>query len=323
MNFKSVILVTGKWRRYFSFKNFIDLFKMGFGFLQALWRVWIVMPDVIFSKGGYGSIAAVMAGWIYRIPIVIHDSDSVPGFANRLMAKLATLVAVSFEEAANYLPREKTYFTGEAIRESFFTPADLSKDRAFLGLTGGKPVVLVLGGSQGAKKINDIILDILPDLLGMAEVIHQTGDKNYDGVFRESKAALQGLPAELLSLYHPVNFLMEPEFVAAMHSADLVISRPGAGSIFEIAASGKASILIPITNSSGNHQRRNAYNFAASGRAEVIEETNLTPKLLLSMIGFILDNPERKNDMETKSKKFATPDAANLIAQTIINLISR
>ncbi|MBI5079570.1 UDP-N-acetylglucosamine--N-acetylmuramyl-(pentapeptide) pyrophosphoryl-undecaprenol N-acetylglucosamine transferase [Candidatus Wolfebacteria bacterium] len=323
MNFHYSVLVTGKWRRYFSFKNFIDLFKIGIGIVQALWKVWLIMPDVIFSKGGYGSVAAVFAGWLYRIPIIFHDSDSVPGLANRLMAPFATLIAVSFGEAANYFPENKTYFTGEAVRDAFFAPPDLEKARALLHLTTKKPVILALGGSQGAQKINDIILDILPNLLKVAEVIHQTGDENYNAVFKESRVVLEGLSDEELISYHPVNFLLEPEYVAAIQTADLVISRTGAGSIFEISAAGKASILIPIANSPGDHNRRNAYLFADDGRAEVIEEANLTPNLMLSVIRSILNNPEKRKTMEEKAKQFATPDAAKLIAQALINLIPR
>lgn len=323
MNFHYTILMTGKWRRYFSFENFTDLFKIGIGIIQALWKVWLIMPDVIFSKGGYGSIATVIAGWLYRIPIIIHESDSIPGLTNRLLAPFATLMAVSFSEAADYLPKDKTYFTGEAVRDSFFKPPEPEKERALLHLTTKKPIILILGGSQGAQKINDIILDILPNLLQVAEVIHQTGDNNYDSVFKESRVVLEGLDGEQLVSYHLVNFLVEPEYVAAMHVSDVVISRTGAGSIFEIAASGKASILIPIADSPSDHNRRNAYIFADNGRAEVIEEANLTPNLLLSVIRSILNNPEKKKSMEEKAKKFATPDAARLIAQALLNLIPR
>ncbi len=323
MNFHYSILITGKWRRYFSFKNFTDLFKIAAGIIQALWKVWAIMPDVIFSKGGHGSIAAVLAGWLYRIPIIIHESDSIPGLANRLLAPCATLLAVSFNEAANYFPKNKTYFSGEAIRDAFFDAPKPEKERAILHLTAKKPVILILGGSQGAQKINDIILDILPNLVEAAEVIHQTGDNNYNSVLNESRVALEGLTGEQLISYHPVNFLVEPEFVAAMHSADIVISRSGAGTIFEIAASGKAAILIPIANSPGGHNRRNAYIFADNGRAEVVEEANLTPNLLISVVRSILGNPEKKKAMEEKAKKFATPDAARLIAQALLNLIPR
>lgn len=322
MNFHYSVLITGKWRRYWSMKNFIDIFKILAGFLEALWKLFVIMPDAIFSKGGYGSVATVLAGWLYRIPIILHESDSVPGLANRLLAPFSTFIAVSFNEAAKHFPQDKTYFTGEAVRDAFFKEPE-EKERALLHLTGGKPTILVLGGSQGAQKINDIILDILPSLLGMSEVIHQTGDENYNNVFNESRVILEGMTGEEVAMYHPVNFMVEPEYIAAIHSADLVISRSGAGSIFEIAASGKASILIPITNSPNDHSKRNAYIFSGGGRAEVIEESNLTPNLILSVISAILNNPEKKKEMERRAKEFSTPDAAKLIAQALINLIPR
>ena len=151
-----------------------------------------------------------------------------------------------------------------------------------------------------ASKYIDIILDILPEFLSNTELIHQTGDALYEEVVHEAKIVLEGQSGNLLISYHPVNFLVEPEYVAAMQVADLIISRTGAGSIFEIAAVGRASILIPIADSPGGHNRRNAYIFAEDGRAEVIEEANLTPNLLLSVIRSILNNPEKRKTMEEK-----------------------
>lgn len=323
MNFHYSILVTGKLRRYFSFQNFIDFFRIIFGFIQTLWKLWQIMPDVIFSKGGYGSISVVLVGWIYRIPVIVHESDSVPGLTNTLLSHFATLVAIAFKDAVKYFPAKKTYYTGESIRDAFFESPNPEIERAMLRLATKKPVIFVIGGSQGAERINDIILDILPGLLDIAETIHQTGDANYNSVFREAKAVLNGLSGESVASYHPINFLVEPEYVAACHTADLIISRAGAGSIFEIAATGKASILIPITDSARDHQRRNAYIFADEGRAEVIEEANLTPQLLLSVIRSILNNPSKRKIMEEKSRQFATPDASRLIAQALLNLIPR
>lgn len=321
MNFYYKILVAGKFRRYFSLMNFVDLFKIVIGLIQALWYVWVIMPDAIFSKGGYGSVGVIIVGWLYRIPILIHESDSVPGLTSRVLSYFATIVAVSFNEAAVYLPKEKTYFTSEAIRDVFFELPKPDLERSRLHLVTQKPLVLILGGSQGAQKINDIILDILPKLLTVAEVIHQTGDRNFEAVLKESKVALESASNDLLNSYHPVNFLVESEYVAAMHSADLVISRAGAGSIFEIAASKKASILIPITISANDHQRKNAYIFGGNGRAEVIEEVNLTPHLIMSVINSILNNLEKKRSMEEKAGKFITvTDAARLIAQALLNL---
>jgi len=323
MNFHYKILITGKLRRYFSFRNFIDFFKAVFGIIHALWEMWKIMPDAIFSKGGYGSIGVVIAGWLYRIPIIIHDSDSIPGLTNKILSRFATFVAVAWSEAAPYFPAGKTYYTGESIRDVFFQTPRLGEERAALHLTSQKPVTLILGGSQGAQKINDIILDILPEFLSNTELIHQTGDALYEEVVHEAKIVLEGQSGNLLISYHPVSFLIEPEYAAAFHSADLIISRAGAGTIFEIAASGKASILIPLTGSANEHQKSNASIFAAGGRAEVVEESNLTPRLLLSVIGSILNNPGKKKSIEEKARQFATPDAAKLIAQALLNLIPR
>lgn len=323
MNFHYTVLITGKWRRYASFKNFIDIFKTIAGIIQSLIKVWIIMPDVAFSKGGYGSVATVFACWLYRVPVILHESDSAPGLANRVLSRFAAFIAVSWSETAKYFPSDKTYFTGEAVRDAFFEPPKPEMERALLHLTTKKPVILVLGGSQGAQKINDVILDILPRLLEIFEVIHQTGDSNYNSVFSESRIILEGMAGDKFVSYHPVNFMIEPEYIAAMHSADIIISRSGAGSIFEIAASGRASVLIPISNSPNDHARRNAYIFAAGGRAEVVEEENLTPNLLLSVISSMINDNEKKIKMERLAKEFATPEAAKLIAQALINLIPK
>lgn len=323
INFHYSVLITGKWRRYASFKNFTDIFKIVAGIVQALIKVWIIMPDAAFSKGGYGSVATVFACWLYRIPVILHESDSAPGFANRLLSHFATFIAISWSEAAHYFPKDKTYFTGEAVRDAFFETPKPDKERSLMHLTTQKPVILILGGSQGAKKINDIVLDVLPKLLEIAEIIHQTGDNNYNSVFSESRVVLEGIVGDSFISYHPVSFMIEPEYIAAIHSADIVISRSGAGSIFEIAAAGRASILIPITDSPNDHARRNAYLFADKGRAEVVEEENLTPNLLLSVVNSILNGSDKKKKMEELAKDFATPEAAKLIAQALLNLVSK
>ncbi len=295
---------------------------MIFGLLQALWQVWVVMPDVIFSKGGYGSVGTVFAGWLYRIPIIIHESDSIPGAANRSLARFASLIAVSFSEAAQYFPKDKTYFTGEATRDGFFKTAS-PEDRAAVNLTGSKPLVVVAGGSQGAEKINDIVLGVLPELLNRAEVVHQGGENNYADLKRQTELILKNSPEEIRRGYHLSGFLDETAYTAAFRSAALIVSRSGAGTIFEIAAAGRPSILIPLNAASRGEQKSNAYIFSKNGAAEVIEEGNLTPKLLLSVIGSILSSPEKSKTMGERAKEFASPQAAELIAQALLNLIPR
>lgn len=313
-----IILTSGKLRRYFAFENFIDIFKIFFGILESLFKVWSVMPDVIFSKGGYGSIGPVLSGWLYRIPIIIHESDSVPGRTNRFLSRFAGFVAVSFNKAGKFFPEEKTYFTGNPTRDGFFNSPEES-ERQLLSLKSSKPLIFIEGSSQGSQSLNDLTLTVLPDLLAFAEIIHQTGLLNYEEVVRESKVVLSSLNQDF---YHPIAFLSEKQMTAAFHQAYLIVGRAGAGTIFEIAAAAKPSILIPLPSAASDHQRHNAYVFAEGGRAEVIEEANLTPQLFLSRVRSFVDDVQKTSQMANLSGSFAVPDASKIIAQALINLAS-
>jgi UDP-N-acetylglucosamine--N-acetylmuramyl-(pentapeptide) pyrophosphoryl-undecaprenol N-acetylglucosamine transferase len=312
-------ILAGKIRRYFSIYNLLDLFKMPISFLQALWYLYIWMPNVIFSKGGYGAVPVVLIGWLFRIPVLIHESDTIPGLANRLAAKFAKRIAISFASAGKYFPSQKTALVGNPIRSEMVqiclstNPADKEKARDLFNLTSQKPVILILGGSQGAQKINEIILGVLPQLLEKYQVIHQAGPKNLEQI----KAILgQSLPND----YHLYAFLDENQYAAAYFLADLVISRAGAGSISEIAACAKPSILIPLPGSASDHQRENAFAYAQAGATAVLEQANLTPHLFLNEITKILDNPELAQKMSANAKNFSQPEAAQKIAQELIEM---
>lgn len=304
---------SGKFRRYFSLMIFLDFFRICLGIIQSFWKVLLFMPDVIFSKGGYGSVPVAIVGWFYRIPIIIHDSDAKPGLANRFTSLFAKRVAVSFEEAKSYFKDYKVAVTGNPVREDMVS-GNREKAKQHFGINSEKPVLLVLCGSQGAKKINDIIIDILPQLLEDLEIIHQTGEKNYEYV----KEKAGSLRAELVGAYHPVPFIKE-ELKDVFAVADLVLSRSGS-TINEIAFVGKPSILIPLSNSASNHQRENAYIFARAGASVVIEEQNLTPHLLLSKIKELLNDKELLKAMSEKARKIARPEAAKIIAKEVYKL---
>src|SRR3990172_2807169 len=171
----------GKLRKYFSLLNFIDLFKTFFGFWDALWKVYKIYPDVIFSKGGYISFPVLLSARILNIPVFIHESDSVPGRANLWAAKFSKRIAVSFEEAGKYFPKEKTAWTGQPIRQELQKTA---KEGVFeyLKLDPSVPVLLIIGGSLGAELINNVIIESLPELVAKYQIIHQTGKKNLEEV---------------------------------------------------------------------------------------------------------------------------------------------
>jgi UDP-N-acetylglucosamine--N-acetylmuramyl-(pentapeptide) pyrophosphoryl-undecaprenol N-acetylglucosamine transferase len=306
----------GKYRRYFSFKNFLDFFKVPVGIIQSLWILLWYMPDAILSKGGYASVPVVLAARFYRIPVLVHESDAIPGLANRFLAKFASLIGVSYHMAEKYFPAGRTAMIGNPVREEILN-GDPIAARAAFHFTESKPVILVMGGSQGAKVINDAISKILPKLLLHAQVIHQTGNNNYDEVVH--LAGSYGIKAGREG-YYPVRFLSDEGLRNAYAITDIVVSRAGANSIAEIAANGKASILIPLFKSAGDHQRMNAYELARVGATMVLEETNLGENILLQKIEKIFSDEELKKMMEEKIKVFYHPEAIDHLAQGLINI---
>lgn len=309
-------IYAGKVRRYFSIKNLFDMIKSSFGFIQTFFKVFFIYPDVIFSKGGFMSLPVIFAGKLLGIPIIIHESDSVPGRANMLASKYAKEIAVSFAEAENFFPKEKVFWTGHPIRKEIKKP---SKEGAkeYLGLNEDLPVVVIFGGSLGAKKINDTITDALPELVKKYQVIHQTGKLNFEEVSKLSSIVLEN--SEFKNRYKIFDYLNSVALRMCAGIADVIISR-GGSTLFEISAWGVPSIIIPITDSNGDHQRKNAFNYARTGASIVIEENNLTPEVLETEINDIITNPERNQYMKEGTKKFAKLDAAEKIAEEIIKI---
>jgi UDP-N-acetylglucosamine--N-acetylmuramyl-(pentapeptide) pyrophosphoryl-undecaprenol N-acetylglucosamine transferase len=308
----------GKMRRYASFLNATDLFVTLAGTFTALIALFRLYPDVLVSKGGYGSVPAVLAARVLRIPVIIHESDAKPGRANLLAAAWAEKIAISFESAAKYFPKKaqsKIARTGIPVRKALMR---LEKEGAaqYLGLDKETPTVLILGGSQGAVKINETVISALPDLVSFANVIHQTGQANFKGVQAVTHVVL-GKSAHA-SRYHPVDYLSEISLQRAAGVADVVVSRAGSGSIAEIGLWKKPAILIPIPESISHDQRSNAYSYAGTGAAIVIEEENLAPHLLVSEIRRILDDPAEKGRMSQSAAGFTDPDAARIIAREVL-----
>lgn len=307
---------TGKWRRYFSIMNFFDLFKTFFGIVRGFWTLFWIYPDVVFSKGGYGSFPVVLAAKILGIPIIIHESDSTPGLANKLAGKYATKIAVSYPEAAKYFDEKKTAWTGNPIRKNI---AHVIKDGAaqYLDLEENIPIILVLGGSQGSSLINESIIESLPKLVEKYQIIHQTGKNNFEQISNTAKVVLNENPNE--KRYRPFQYLDDLAMKMCAGAADIIITRAGS-TLFEIAAWEKPSIIIPITKSNRDHQRINAYTYARFGGGVVIEEKNLTDDIILYEIERIISNKEVKDKMIAGARKFAKPEAAKTIAKAILEI---
>ncbi|MFA5841585.1 MAG: UDP-N-acetylglucosamine--N-acetylmuramyl-(pentapeptide) pyrophosphoryl-undecaprenol N-acetylglucosamine transferase [Candidatus Paceibacterota bacterium] len=306
----------GKMRRHFSLLAPIEFLKTAIGVLKAIVSLWVVFPDVVFGKGGYGSFPTLLAAKFLRIPVIIHESDSIPGRANLWAGKFADRIALSYVEAASYFDKGKTAYTGQPVRKEVANPA-INGAHEYLNLKEGIPVILILGGSQGAQTINEIILDALPELLKNYQVIHQTGNNNLKDVLETSDVILEKNPNK--DRYKAFGYLNDLAMRMSAGTASLVISRAGS-TIFEIAAWSLPSIIIPIADSNGDHQSKNAFNYARTGASVVIEEKNLSPHLLLSEIERIMGNKSEQEKMKAAAHEFYHPDAAQKIAREIVSI---
>ncbi len=311
-----VPITAGKLRVYFSLRNFLDLFKMVFGVIRALFTVFALYPDVVISKGGYVSFPVLFAARLLRIPVIIHESDTVPGRVSLWSGKFAQKVALSFPEAASYFDAKKVSITGQPVRRSIIMAA---KEGAyqFFELDQSLPTIGIFAGSQGAKVINDAILELLPELIKKYQVLHQTGEAHFEEI-KSDVGVILGDDVKR-TRYKPFPFLSEVETKMFGGAATVIIGRSGS-SLFEIAAWGKPSILIPYAIAHGDHQRKNAYHYARTGACVVIEESNLTPSILMNEIEDILSNPERYKAMVEHAKHFFKEDAAREIAVEAIKI---
>ena len=317
-NIPAQYILTGKIRRYFSVQNFIDPFKVPLGIIQSLWKLLVFMPDVVFAKGGAASVPVVIAAWLYRIPVVIHESDAVAGRANRFLARFATRIAIAYPSAREYFPKDRTALTGHPVRTEILA-GDATRALTAYGLSAEKPTIAVLGGSQGAMVLNQALLHILPDLLRQGvQIIHQTGKENQESV--EKVVRENGIIPEQQG-YVIRGFFSATELADILALTSVVLSRAGAGSIAELAATKKAAILVPLLGAANDHQRMNAYDIAGIGGAVVIEEPNLGEHILSQKIFELLGQPELRAAMGEKMNAFYHPDAAMVLADGVRTII--
>jgi UDP-N-acetylglucosamine--N-acetylmuramyl-(pentapeptide) pyrophosphoryl-undecaprenol N-acetylglucosamine transferase len=310
-------VMSGKQRIYPSFLNIIDKFKLAFGIFEGIWKIFWIYPDVVFSKGGYGSVPVVFAARFLGIPVIVHESDSAPGRATVWASKFAKKIAVSYPDAAHYFDPKKVAWTGNPVRDEIRTPI-LEGAHAFLQFDSEIHTILILGGSTGSQIINNMIIDTLPTLVDSYQIIHQTGKNNFKEVKETTALLLKSHPNA--DHYACFPYLNDLAMKMSAGAADLIISRAGS-TIFEIASWHKPSILIPITETNNDHQRKNAYHYAHGGACTVIEENNLTPEIFVAEINRLFNHPELLEEMKKGAEKFAKPDAGRLIARQIIDTL--
>lgn len=300
------MIAWGKLRRYFSWRNLSDPFRVIAGFFQSLRILGRVKPDIVFSKGGFVAVPVVAAAWLRGIPVLAHESDLTPGLANRISAVFAKKVAATFPECAKALGKKGVH-TGTPMRRELFE-GSREKGLAFAGFTGAKPVLLMMGGSQGAQAVNDALREALPDVLPHMDVLHLCGKGKL-------QADLAGTPG-----YFQAEFV-DKELSDVLAAADLVLSRAGATAISEFLALKKPMLLVPLPlGASRGDQIVNADNFKQRGLALVLPQEQLTAKSLKDALNNLMDKAE---DMRQAMAKEPSADGSQAVLDLIAQLRKR
>lgn len=278
---------SGKLRRYLDAKNISDIFRVIKGIGEARRLIKKIKPDVVFSKGGFVAVPVVIGAHLNKVPVVLHESDITPGLANKLAMPFAKAVCTTFPEAVKAIPDNKGILTGTPIRDMIFN-GSREKGVELCGFEDDKPVMLVMGGSQGSVKINNFIRELLPRLLPKFNVVHLCGKGNFD----KTKAELQG--------YKQFEYVSEelPDIFAA---ASFVVSRAGSNAICEFLALNMPMLLIPLSlKASRGDQILNAKSFEKQGFAAVYDEDTMTSNGLFDSINNVYNN--RKQYIENMKK---------------------
>lgn len=319
-NIQHLYAPAGRLRRHATIVSVLDFLKTGIGIIRAIFQLFSLYPDVIFSTGGYAAFPTLVAARILNIPVVMYDADAEPGIVSKWSSKFARWIAVAHPDAALKFPKkvqDRIANVGHPIRKEIEYPAT-EGGHEFLKIDPSVPTIFVMGGSQGAQAINDATMDTLPILIEKYNIIHQTGKNNLDEVKGVSKLVLQHTRHD--NRYRVFGLLNTLALRMAAGVTDLIIARAGSGTIFEIASWGIPAILIPIPLDVSHDQTKNAFSYARSGAAVVIEQQNLTPHLLIAEIGRIMDDPAAREEMEKAAQSFARRDSAKKIAKAIIDI---
>ncbi|MEL3908917.1 MAG: undecaprenyldiphospho-muramoylpentapeptide beta-N-acetylglucosaminyltransferase [Treponemataceae bacterium] len=314
---------TGKLRRYFSLQNVLDFFNVFAGVIKSIFLLLKIKPNLLFSKGGFVAVPPCIAAKILRIPIIIHESDFSPGLTTRITSKFARKIFVSYEETIKmFSPKVQRYcvYTGNPVREKFYT-ASAKTGKIFLGVQdNAKKILLVMGGSLGAKQINDLVYETIVDLCENFFVVHQLGRENFSQHL-EIESRLAEKNPTLLSCYKAFDFIGSemPDLLAA---SDIIVSRAGANSLWEIISQHKPSLLIPLsTGSSRGDQIENANFFSSAGCVETLIDDEASPENFLTKLLTILKDSEKLKSMVEACKKILPEPASKKIAKLVIDFL--
>ena len=311
---------TGKLRRYISIDNFFDIFRIIKGVFDSIKLVKSFKPDILISTGGFISVPPVIAAKLKKVPVIIHEQTIDAGLANKIAAKFADKIAVTFKESTEYFPKNKTVLTGIPLREEIFKG---NRELAFneFGFDSELPTIYFTGGGLGCHILNETALRILPKLLNKSNIIIQTGKTNDSKDYEELVNFKESLDKEKKQRLAVFDFV-DKEIAGIYSIADLAVARSGAGTINELAALNIPAIFIPLAIATNNEQYKNAKSIADIGAAVIIEEKDLSDKILLHKIDEILFT-EKINEMKNNLKKSTFTNGTKKIIKLILELVEK
>jgi UDP-N-acetylglucosamine--N-acetylmuramyl-(pentapeptide) pyrophosphoryl-undecaprenol N-acetylglucosamine transferase len=304
-----------KLRRILSFSTLGVLRALAQGYREACVQLQEFQPDVVIGTGGYVPAATVMAAVRLGLPTIILGPDAVPGRTNRWLARWVSRICIWFEETAAAFPTGKTVVTGVPIRSDIVCSETAASARRTLGMAEDVYTILVLGGSQGAQRLNEIVVDAAAKLPGAVQILHQTGERNLEAVKAQAKSI--GLPS---GRHLPRAYLDGREVPLAYRSADMVICRCGVSTLAEVTANGLPSLLVPLPTAYADHQTANAKAIARGGGGIHLPQVSLTPESLMENIETLRNNPTLREAISAASRAIGKPDAAERVANLALEL---
>lgn len=328
-NIRFIDLKTGKLFRVWNYNTFSAAFKSLIDIPMGIFRAFKIIrterPQMVIAFGGYLAVPIALAAYFYKIPITTHEQTIVTGLANRIVAKFASKVFTSWKENEKYFDKNKIVFTGNPIRLSVFVSHSSN-----INFYNNLPVLYVTGGNQGSHMINEIITKLLPNLLNEFNVIHQTGNSSVTHDYERSVAFKANLSDMQSERYIVKDFFTELEIGEVLKKSSIVISRSGLNSCVEFMALNKSCILIPIANTSGNEQEKNANHLEKIGLAKMLPEKSITPEILNKAIYDLLE--QRRKGLNTKgelwnqtlvqTRMYIKKDAAERIVGETLKLLN-
>lgn len=309
-------IATGKLRRHLSFENLIDLFRVPLGTFQAWLLLREFRPDSVFSTGGFVAVPVVLAARTLGLPILVHEQTVAGGLANRISARLADRVAVTFASSASHFPSSKVVVTGIPIRPALFE-GQAHRYLESSGFDAARPILYATGGSQGSRALNEALWGCLPDLLEHVQIAHQCGRSQKHRMVEEARVRAASLPPELAARYQPFDYL-DGGLEDLLSATRVLLGRSGAGTVCEVMALGLPSILVPLPKAAGDEQRKNAQILADAGAALVLEEKDLTPETLKRSLLELIEDEEALRIRGARARElFVSGGLENLIDQIL------